>query len=773
MKRRGIALITTMMVMALLLTLIGAFISVEKSASRLTGNALERRTAQDACLTALNLAWKRLEINPLWGRDGHFPATAPVAMPAGHPCVQVETKLVGSDKILSGVIQADGAFDAPNAVTFEVKVYNNLKTDSYVAGQPTAREAFTFGNIRVPARSVRLICVAKSGSSTRRMDTILRQVPVSNESLISKRDTTIQTAAGGLVRLESRDQYVNRIRAGDDMSLPSASNVQFLRHGSADSNQLSLGGVPTTTETQLNSASDASGGIYSVGQGAPQIPEFNSDNFRLPEDPTKVTTVAAGEYQFGGLARVRYLPQTIAWQEPPPPPPPGGGPSGPGASGDCQRYQRETSTYDQLIDAEGRIFISSQAREGSVVLDPPTVPTSPLGSEGAAATWGYDQGVDDPTAGGSDVHEIYPGLFVNVLTAQMAIKPGYKVECNGAFRVTADGNRLPEMLFGYAFTGGGVATQQSLDDGLDAALNEPEKYMAGMVAGGDIDIPGGVIGYGSMMAGGDMTLKASSGLRAAPQLGVVVKARNLTINPATEAEPTIPGEPVTMDYPVFQEAITGFASGDWSQFDSWLTQTTSQRTSTTRNFKTTPLTTSASTLWTQLNTELNSSFPQPDFSANGWSGPVTIEQYVRMKEYLQTLASHYNNGAGDPTWIDMNQHQVDAETRLSNTVSTMAQWAKSYKKTLQAYLASPNPQAPDMFYQGLVYADQDLIINANGKSFRLEGSAVAGGNASILGARSVDLVYDRALVDDQMKTNHTVGGNTSYLRLEKIFFTIN
>lgn len=761
-NRRAIALMVTIMVMTLLLTLIGAFVSVEIAASRLTGNALERRSAQDGCLTALNLAWERLENDPDWGRDGHFPATV-LNLPSARPTLRVEQQLIGASKILQGKLHPDGAFEAADCVTFSMTVYNNLTGSS-------ARKPTMFGTIPVPARSVRLICQAKCGNSTRRMDTILRQVPISYNSLVAKRDVNLMPQ--GLVRLESRDPYVNRIQAGHNLNLPSANNVQFLRQGNADSNRLELGGVPTTTEAALNAANDASGGIYNVGQGVPNIPAFNPDNFRLPSDPVKVTSMPSGDYQFGGLPRVRYLEHQIEWNEPPPPPPPGGGPSGPGDSGACKRYQRETSTYDQLIDPQGRVWISSQAREGSIVLDPPTVPSSPLGSESAAESWGYDFAQDDDVSNGSDVHEIEPGIFVNVLTAQFAVKPGHRLDFNGAFRVTADGDRLPEVLFGYAFTGGGVATQESLNDGLEAALNDPDKYMSAIVAGGDIDIPGGVIGYGSMMAAGDMTLKASSGLRTAPQLGVVVKARNLTINPATEAEPQLPGEPVSIDYPIFQQAISDFVGGDWTVFDNWLSDTQAQRVTTTQNFKATPLSSDVTTIWNQLNNELQTAYPLPP-EVSAWSGPVTIEKYIRLKEFVQTRASMYNNGDGDVSWLDMNKHRADAETRLSNTVSTMAQWAKSYKKTLQAYLANPAPQVPDMFYQGLVYADNDLTINANGKTFRLEGSAMAGHNINFNGANSVDLVYDRNLVDNQLKTNHAIGSDTSHLRLEKVFFTIH
>lgn len=773
MKKKGIALVTTLMVMSLLLTLIGAFIQVERANQRLTGNALERRAAQDGCLTALNIAWNYLETEPNWGTNENFPMTGPRNLPATNPTARIEPQLVGANKVLHGSLQPEGDFDGPSAVTFDLTIYNHLTG-------PQSRLPSTGGEIPIPARSCRLVCIARSGSSVRRMDTILRQVPISYDSLLAKRKADLG-AATGLVRLESRDPYVNRMRAGTDLELPPAANVQFLKTGSAEANRLFLNGTAQTTDTQLEAANGSSAGTYLVGQGPPTLPTFDPNNFKLPDDPAKVSNARAGEYHFGGLGHVAYNPVTIEYYVPSPGGGPPGSPPPPPTVDGCQRCQRETSVYDKLIDAEGRVWVSANSRTNSTTLSPP-LPNGPLANESAAQNWGFDPGPEQfqetngttvtPNGGLSDVHEIYPGLLANVVTAEMAVRSGFKIECDGRFVITADGARLPEMLFGYIFTSGGVATQQSLVDGLDAALNEPNKYMAALVAAGDIDIPGGALGYGSMIAGGDMTVKASSGLRAAPQLGVVVKARNLTINPATEPEPLQPGEPVTMDYPVFKDAINTYANGDWAPFDNWLSHTGLERTTITQAMKTTPLSNSPTTYWNQLNTELHTSFAVPTWGT-GWSGITTIEQYVRMKEYIQTLAAGYNHGQGDPSWIDMNAHSVDAEARLSNMVSTMAQWAKSYKKSLQAYLANPAAQVPDMFYQGLVYADGNLIINATGKSFRLEGSALAGGDAIINGARSIDLVYDRELVDNQLKTNHTTAnGNTTHLRLEKIFFTI-
>ena len=767
-RKKGLALITTLMVMSLLLTLIGAFIQVERANQRLTGSGLERRAAQDACLTALGIAWNHLEEDPTWATDTNFPMVGPSNYPVLNPTVRIQTRLSGSDKILHGIIQAEGDFEGPTAVTFDLTIRNNLD----------GRKPDIHGTYSVPARACRLTCTARTGSAVRRMETVLRQVPISYDSLVSRRKADL-SGVTGLIRMESRDPYVNRMRAGTDLELPAAGNVQFFKNGSAEAGKLFLAGTNQTTDSQLEAANQASSGTYMVGQGPPTIPTFDPANFKLPDDPSKVTQVTAGEYRFGGLNHVRYIRQEIQWYEPPPPPPPGGV-AGAGENGSCTRYQRETSVYDQLVDADGKIWLASNARQGSTQLDPPNVPSGTL-SESAAESWGYDQGADAGFTGPNGqplvnppqatVHEIKPGLLVNVLTAQMAIKPGYKMDCNGAFRVAADGARLPEMLFGYEFTPGGVSVQKSLDAGLEAALEEPAKYMAALVAANNIEIPGGAIGYGSMISGGDMTVKASSGLRAAPQLGVVVKARNLTINPASEPEPQLPGEPVSMDYPIFRDAINSFAGGDWTAFDSWLTQTGAQRATITQSMKTTQLSNSPTTYWNQLNTELNTNFPVPVWGP-GWTGTTTIEQYVRMKEYIQTLAARYNHGQGDPTWIDMAAHASDTEARLSNMVSTMSQWAKSYKKSLQDYLANPAAQVPDMFYQGLLFADGDLVINAPNKSFRLEGAAMAGGDVTINGARSLDLVYDRELVDNQLKTNHTVGINREHRRLEKIFFTI-
>ena len=434
-RKKGLALITTLMVMSLLLTLIGAFIQVERANQRLTGNALERRAAQDACLTALSIAWNHLEEDPTWGTTPNFPASGPTNYPALKPTARIQTQLVGGKKILHGSIQAEGDFDGPSAVTFDLTIYNNLAN----------RLVDPHGDYSVPARSCRMMCIARSGSAVRRMDTILRQVPISYDSLVSKNKADL-SGVTGLIRMESRDPYVNRMRAGTDLNLPTASNVQFLKNGSAEAGKLFLAGTAQTTDSQLDAANSASSGNYMIGQGPPVLPTFDPDNFKLPDDPTKISNAHAGTYQFGGIDRIQYHPHHIDWSEPPPA---GSPPGTPGDSGTCLRYQKETSTYDRLVDAEGRIWLAKDAREGSTMMDPPQAPPANASSESAANGYGFgapgaDSGIIGPNGvpvppSTTDIHEIYPGLWANVVTAQMAIRPGYKVECNGEFLVAAGG----------------------------------------------------------------------------------------------------------------------------------------------------------------------------------------------------------------------------------------------------------------------------------------------------------------------------------------------
>jgi len=341
---------------------------------------------------------------------------------------------------------------------------------------------------------------------------------------------------------------------------------------------------------------------------------------------------------------------------------------------------------------------------------------------------------------------------------------------NGDFVVTGEGDRSPELYFGYDLTDGGVAQQESLNEGLEEAQNRPAEFMGALVATGDLNVTGGVLGYGSMIAGGDLTIKASSGLRTAPGLGVVVKGQNVIVNPSTEPEPGLPGEPINVDYPIFRDAIQAESGGNWSQYDNWLDHQLDTRNAVINSLGSTSAGATAASLWGTLNTEIGDGGPFPAADLSGWPvGNITINQYVRLKEFYQTVSTGYNGGDGDIRWLDLNDRIEDADSRGAAVLDGAAYWAKSYKKSVQEYLTSPDPGLPEMYMEGLIYAEQDIIFNATGKSVKLEGAVVArNGSITINGASKIDLVYDRELLDDLLGSNGLDGAT-----LEKVFFVID
>ncbi len=751
---RGLALITTLMLLSLLMAMIGAFLLVNRAGNRFTMSSVERRQAQDVCTSAFAYAWFQLEQNRRWGTED-APLTGVELYPVASPKLRLEFSQVGDEGRAIGHFSLNGNFEQPMGV-FQMTVQNNLASRNFVPGV-------------VPPRSAKVTILSEVGGVTRRLEALLRPVPHSHESASAGRNILLDDTSG-LVRIESKDPYVNRIRAGGDLNLPSANDVQFLRHGvAASSGTLNVGGtdLAQADESTVKSYGEQSGGVYQPNVPAPVIHQFEIGDFAFPENSS---SLPAGTWTFGDITHYQYRPQQIQYEYTIP------NPDGPGSTTAIDaitRHQRRSSLYNVLTSPTGEQWAAGQAIIGSETDWDPPLPDDPLGSEGQAENWGYD-GMGDGFEGGStlptsDVHQIRPGFKVNVTTAQFVIRSGFSMNTSGDFIVVGEGDRSPELYFGYDMTAGGVATQESLQDGLEAAQDNPQNYMGAIIAGGDVNVTGGVLGYGSMVAGGELTIKASSGLRTAPELGVVVKGQRIIVNPASEPEPALPGEPVNMDVPVFREAIVAESGGNWSNYNGWLDHDKPTRDSILDSLKDQSTGSTADVLWTALNSQIGGGGPTPDFASFGWpGGPVTVEQYVRLKEFYQTRASGYNDGDGDDSWLSLNSRESDAVGRVAGVLNNIAHRARSYQITVQDFLTNPEQPLPEMYMQGLVYADEDIIINTDGKSVRLEGAVIASnGNLIVNGASSVELVYDRGLLDD------LYGGSLGdSVPLEQIFFLL-
>jgi hypothetical protein len=765
-KKQGLAIIITLMVLSLLLALISAFLTVNRAGNKFTLGSLERRQAQDAALTAFSYAWFELEADKEWAIDSK-PLSGNKRYPITNPIVNMDLSQSGDTGVVTGQFSPSGNFSDPVG-TFEMRVRNNL----------AGRDALPGAQLIVPARTVSITVQVDVGGISRNLDALLRRKPQSHESLASGGNINLDDASG-LVRVGSEDPYVNRIAANGSLNLPFNDDFKFLKHGEAASGvSLNLGGtdLASASDAAVKAAGDLSGGTFSPKVPSLEVTEFDGDKLALPANKVDIP---GGTWTFGEIDRYEYKEADIHYSED------GGkdkdGNDLPDKEGKVKRHQKRSSLYNVLTSPSGQRWAAGTAiPNSSSDWDPPdeAVPTAadPLGSEGAAESWGFDGGAggfgdDEVALPTGDVHAIAPGLKANVVTAQFAVRSGYKLVSNGDFIVVGEGDRSPELYFGYNITNGGVAEQESLNGGLEAAQLDPSAYMGALIADGDLNVTGGVLGYGSMIAGGDLTIKASSGLRTAPGLGVVVKAENIIINAATEPEPALPGEEIDIDHTVFREAIQAESGGDWTQYNNWLDHQAGTRDSIVQSLggqSAGAAAASPGTLWGTFNTEIKGGGAMPALS--GWPpGQLTIEHYIRLKEFYQTVSTGYNGGDGDPRWLDLSDRQDDVEGRIAGVLDGAAYWAKSYKKTFQEFLTSPDPGLPDMFMEGLIYAEQDITINATDKSLKIRGAMVSkNGNININGATNVDLLYDRTLIDDLYD-----GSAFATSSLEKAFFVID
>ena len=734
----------------------------------MTGHTLNGSRAQDAAIAMVNHAWSLLEVDHTWGTGNTLGYSGAEELPAGNPKMRLQQDTDAEGLFLVGLFDDGGNFDNP-AVRCELRVYNNLANRSVMVENPPSPQ--------VPARSVRLHATANANGAKKTLEVLMRRQPVVHESVGSGGFASIAPNAS-LVRFESNDPYVNRVKA-DSMSLPPASNTRFAERGTAtvsDNRALRLGALNLQGANQntIDNAQATTGGQFITNGESPDVPDISEDMLNLPSTEIEIPD---GEYEFGELDSTEYIQHTVGYDVQVP------NPNGPGTTtvtAYTQRYQQKIVTYTALEGPDGNQWVSDVGV--SVSYDPPQPPNY------NEENYGYGQAGETGFPGGNtynqrNVQTIFgtpdAGVTVNLATGQMAFSTGVTVKADGDFRLTADGDLDPQLLFGYDIsTADGVPRQQSIRDGLEAAQDNPDTYMSAINVAGDFSVRGDATGYGSVIAGGDLRLQASSGFRNHPGLGVVIKGESVTIDPATQIEPGFPGEPTSVDYSVYRDAINSYAGGDWSQFDSWMELTSDQRSTIIGDnpstaLRSTMLPNGAADYYQRLQGEMGLTLPPPNFAnefGSAWGGnQITMGQYLRLREWMQTVASGFNRGNGDETWMDMTQRIDAVAGRLENQLTGHASWADSYKISLQNYLQNPQQVVPDMFYEGLLYAGNGgLDFNGGNRNVRIEGSIISKGNLSITGDK-VDLVYDRDALDDLFKYNSLNG----VMRLERVFYNLH
>jgi len=199
-KQRGIALVSAVIMMALAMMLLGAFLQVNRAHVWLMNASEGRQTAHSACQAGFEYVMFRLEHDRKWSEvafDGRIDS----------PGTDLEVEEVEDSRTIRGYLR-------PMDATFEVDIENNLSNSA----------ASEFG---VPPYMCRLTIRGTAMGATKEVVTLLHQAPLFDSSALT-RGKMVMNADQFNVR--SKDKWRNQIRAEENIDIPSATEArtQFL-----------------------------------------------------------------------------------------------------------------------------------------------------------------------------------------------------------------------------------------------------------------------------------------------------------------------------------------------------------------------------------------------------------------------------------------------------------------------------------------------------------------------------------------------------------------
>lgn len=277
-SKKGIAIITVMMAMTILLMIAGAFLTINRDNFAQVNSSNKRDEARATCEAVYNYLLFRLEHDKFYGANTFAGAT------------DSETGSMLKVKEVAGTHTIKGEIPSLHS-TFTAKIENNLNIDATSADG-------------VPAHAARLQIAADSTGITRNVETLVRVAPLFDSSALSRGAMNIEATD---FTVSSLDDYRNMVRAEGEIKVPNVlsgfANTRFTTPDKkkADSkgmiwskNKITAGGVDLTNH--LADANTNSGGRF--------VPNAKQhfEIYDLKPSDLKVSSsniaVRPGEYRF-------------------------------------------------------------------------------------------------------------------------------------------------------------------------------------------------------------------------------------------------------------------------------------------------------------------------------------------------------------------------------------------------------------------------------------------------------------------------------------------
>lgn len=274
-RKRGIALATVMIMLAVLTMMTVGFFQVYRSHFALSRSTLSTQAAGGACEAVYEYVVFRVEHDKSWGA-----VPFPDAGDSGLASTELTLSTVPDTHVFEGRIESLGA-------TFTATIYNNINGGGSAEVAAKARAGTVYC-------SVSAVC----NDATRRAEFLLDRAPLFDSSVLTRADLKVDAMS---LRIRSTDPDRNMLRAEGDIIVPdmlNGSHTQFLTDaGLPDPRGLlwAKDGIYSedeevdTEEEMADARQNSNGKIVPHAESHFSIFDIDEQNLQLPDDATVVS----------------------------------------------------------------------------------------------------------------------------------------------------------------------------------------------------------------------------------------------------------------------------------------------------------------------------------------------------------------------------------------------------------------------------------------------------------------------------------------------------
>lgn len=317
--RKGAALIMVLTLLAILVTLSGAFVAINHTNFALMASALDQEEATNACYAGYYYALYSVEHNRRWGKnspgDGFTSGTSPSTVDLAEVAPLLDVEIVNDYTLRCYLKNVDGT---RTGASFLLEVRNNLANDWMDTPSPAEDPIPAGGSFpAVPWNALFLRVTGESAGVQRRLETLLTSAPPFDAAAQANGNILIEADQG--IHIDSRDKYLNQLRSKSLLNLtPNASATNKVHfHWTVDplldalprkgrlwaQDNILVGGFDMSdpdpaTNKKAEVENNAEGSVMPNSTKSFTIQDLNINDFRMEETTPKVS-IKPGTWNFG------------------------------------------------------------------------------------------------------------------------------------------------------------------------------------------------------------------------------------------------------------------------------------------------------------------------------------------------------------------------------------------------------------------------------------------------------------------------------------------